>query len=620
VLLIIGSSHSKFAINCYNNSFPSFSTPNLDKLCKEGMRFENAFTSGTGVSDVGASSTGNSFISMLTGESAVNGGVDRVGFNRLDHFFKSYKDLGYSTSIFGKLPIDRSNFHCDGGDCLDGIDNYEVLEASYGENTKFLDYANPSFIGNTGSVNSTLPAVDSITEYFKTWYNSLPTQQNTNFPWISTLYYPGPDSPWFNTELETDHQETFAIPRTFFEQLELDTTMKTRASELSTTKILDLVASWDLKLNMDHSSVQQNTISLSEQQICLNFKNASIISGKLEYFPREINAGVGAEPLEYTFGSGLFLEGRIVSGVFEGFVIGLENGFDDNGVLYSNSSLVNFVQAGEITDFSLLADIFSSDCVTSLSSDLQLKIEENSIGKFNCSEVDVEIVEDSQLYNFTAIQCEITGVKLVTDSPFDQFIDKWELIKSNEDSENIYNERDCENIDRCSDVKTGYGAYKYAGCDLGQTSASPNTCDFNPNESFNKFLENLSEKGEFVDYEVKMDERTLNFMEKLHNLRFEHELKHEIFQLFMNQYKIAVEKMDEEVGKVMDIIESEINNTIVIYTSDVGFMLGQHGMVGSGLGYDPNLQIPLIIRNPSLMEERFRDSIDRLSDAGFLVG
>lgn len=346
------------------------------------------------------------------------------------------------------------------------------------------------------------------------------------------------------------------------------------------------------------------------------------MSGKLEYFPREINAGVGAKPLEYTFGSGLFLEGRIVSGVFEGFVIGLENGIGDgisDGVLYSNSSLVNFVQAGEITKLSVLADIFSSDCVSSLSSDLQLKLEPNSKGKFNCSEIEIEIFDNSQLYNFTTTQCEVSGLKLVTDSPFDQFIDKWQLIKSNEDSPSISNARDCANIDSCSGVKTGFGAYKYAGCDLGTQNPGrdPNTCDFNPNESFDKFLENLSEKGQFVAYEGKMDERTFKFMEKLYDLRFEHELKHEIFQLFMNQYKKSVEKIDAEVGKVMEIIESELDNTIVVYTSDAGFMLGQHGMVGSGLGYDPNLQIPLIIRSPSLTKRnQVNDELVLSSDIG----
>lgn len=70
----------------------------------------------------------------------------------------------------------------------------------------------------------------------------------------------------------------------------------------------------------------------------------------------------------------------------------------------------------------------------------------------------------------------------------------------------------------------------------------------------------------------------------------------------MNQYA-AVTDIDQNVGRILDRLEvlGQMENTVVIYTSDHGLSLGQHGFWGKGNGtrpvnmYDVSIRVPLIV-------------------------
>jgi len=63
--------------------------------------------------------------------------------------------------------------------------------------------------------------------------------------------------------------------------------------------------------------------------------------------------------------------------------------------------------------------------------------------------------------------------------------------------------------------------------------------------------------------------------------------------------------VDEGVGQLFDALEStgQLDNTIFIYTSDNGFLMGEHGRFNDKrLGYEESLRVPFLIRYPDVIE------------------
>ena len=58
--------------------------------------------------------------------------------------------------------------------------------------------------------------------------------------------------------------------------------------------------------------------------------------------------------------------------------------------------------------------------------------------------------------------------------------------------------------------------------------------------------------------------------------------------------------MDDNIGRVLDYLERSglSENTIVVYTSDQGFYLGEHGWFDKRFMYEQSLRLPLIVRYP----------------------
>ena len=72
------------------------------------------------------------------------------------------------------------------------------------------------------------------------------------------------------------------------------------------------------------------------------------------------------------------------------------------------------------------------------------------------------------------------------------------------------------------------------------------------------------------------------------------------YQRYMQDYLGCIAAIDEGVGKVLDYLKSEglAENTIIVYTSDQGFYLGEHGWFDKRFIYDESFKTPLIIRWP----------------------
>lgn len=82
------------------------------------------------------------------------------------------------------------------------------------------------------------------------------------------------------------------------------------------------------------------------------------------------------------------------------------------------------------------------------------------------------------------------------------------------------------------------------------------------------------------------------------------------FQRYMRDYYATVLSLDRNVGRIVDYIDKSGlgDNTIVIYTSDQGMYLGEHGWFDKRFIYDQSMKTPLVIRYPKMIQPRTKDS------------
>ncbi len=77
-------------------------------------------------------------------------------------------------------------------------------------------------------------------------------------------------------------------------------------------------------------------------------------------------------------------------------------------------------------------------------------------------------------------------------------------------------------------------------------------------------------------------------------------LRHWAYQRYIQDYLRCVASVDDNVGRMLDFLDAEklADNTIVIYTSDQGFFLGEHGFFDKRFMYEESLRMPFLIRYP----------------------
>lgn len=75
------------------------------------------------------------------------------------------------------------------------------------------------------------------------------------------------------------------------------------------------------------------------------------------------------------------------------------------------------------------------------------------------------------------------------------------------------------------------------------------------------------------------------------------------YQRYMQRYLRTIQSIDDNVGRLLDYLDqaepSLRNDTIVIYTSDQGFFLGEHGWFDKRFMYEESFQMPFLIRYPN---------------------
>ncbi len=82
------------------------------------------------------------------------------------------------------------------------------------------------------------------------------------------------------------------------------------------------------------------------------------------------------------------------------------------------------------------------------------------------------------------------------------------------------------------------------------------------------------------------------------------------------QYCAAIKVVDNQIGQIIDTLKKRgmYDNTYIVFSSDHGEMLGDHGLYGKSVPYDPSIRIPLIAAGPGIKGGRVSDALVELID------
>lgn len=222
IIYIMSDDHDADAISAYNKKL--ISTPNIDRLAKEGMLFKKAF--------VGNSICGPARATLLTGQHAhINGHIDnRVRFDSSRITMpKLLQAAGYQTAVVGKWHLLSYPT---------GFDYWKILP---GQGLYYM----PRLIGMKGDTATYKGyATDVITDEALTWLDN----RDKNKPFLLLLHHKAPHRYFFPTlkYIKQFHGKTIPEPSTLY----ADTAGKGSAWRLQTMSILhDMKLSSDLKVD-----------------------------------------------------------------------------------------------------------------------------------------------------------------------------------------------------------------------------------------------------------------------------------------------------------------------------------------------------------------------------------
>jgi len=82
-------------------------------------------------------------------------------------------------------------------------------------------------------------------------------------------------------------------------------------------------------------------------------------------------------------------------------------------------------------------------------------------------------------------------------------------------------------------------------------------------------------------------------------------------QTFTREYAEAMRAVDDSVGRLKEALREEglLESTFFVYTSDNGFLFGEHGLVDKRTMHEPSIRVPLIVHCPELIKPGRTDEI-----------
>lgn len=224
IVFILTDDHAFQAISCYGSNL--IETPNIDRLAKEGMRFEKCFVTN--------SICAPSRATILTGKhSHINGKIDnQTPFDTTNITFPQLlQESGYQTAMFGKLHF---------GNAPKGFDEFKILPGQG-------HYYNPDFITNTGDTSIMGYVTDIITELSIDW---LENNRNPGKPFFLAYWHKAPHREWMPAPRHLGKLvgKQFPLPETYFDNYE---GRSSAAKETEMSVLKGMSYSHDFKIHPD---------------------------------------------------------------------------------------------------------------------------------------------------------------------------------------------------------------------------------------------------------------------------------------------------------------------------------------------------------------------------------
>lgn len=91
------------------------------------------------------------------------------------------------------------------------------------------------------------------------------------------------------------------------------------------------------------------------------------------------------------------------------------------------------------------------------------------------------------------------------------------------------------------------------------------------------------------------------------------------YQRYIKDYLRCIKSLDDQVGRVLEYIDKEgiADNTVIIYTSDQGFYMGEHGWFDKRFMYEESFRTPILMRFPAAMKRTGVESDDLVQNIDF---
>jgi len=80
----------------------------------------------------------------------------------------------------------------------------------------------------------------------------------------------------------------------------------------------------------------------------------------------------------------------------------------------------------------------------------------------------------------------------------------------------------------------------------------------------------------------------------------------DIFGTFVRSYTGTIVSVDDSAGEVYKALDElgELDNTLLVFTSDNSFLLGEHGMIDKRTMHEESIRVPLLVRYPPLIKPK----------------
>jgi len=75
-----------------------------------------------------------------------------------------------------------------------------------------------------------------------------------------------------------------------------------------------------------------------------------------------------------------------------------------------------------------------------------------------------------------------------------------------------------------------------------------------------------------------------------------------VYKFHLKEYYAMISHMDDQIGRILAALEAsgEADNTYVIFTSDHGLAIGEHGYIGKQILYDHSTRVPFLMKGPEI--------------------